>query len=994
MIDEISTRELYEKSWLSEIDNRIDRIIILAMWITSIEGESHPQDIYTQTRLQELVGEPLFNFLFENVDSETKNLYYSGIDSSWRCSILISDGGTKFFCDNCLEHDTCDRYSMDDDKSNKVNNFGVEREEDTESGGHCEDSEDSCRSPGCYRHTSPTVAKNLPRFFYDRVGKIMKRLFKYLELLFLDDSSFDDEVEKFLAVSGNLEELSFQDKSICIASQAEKNHGSTNARKSCVVLFKTDRESPEIIETCLSFVSTLGKDSDLLQSSRSLGYICVKYCDETDKCDVLCRKINGVIRNKFPESCMFCRVIKVYKLFFMELSFTLCRFISQISRKKYELLELMSSIVNNTSLLYQLLLTESPWIGLKNHIAGYIVLPSSYSANGKLYMAKFYLRNFYKLHSALLKENDIKDYLNDIMLQLIASKRIMLYLIENDILFKMVEFVSLTFKRVGFDVLASVSDVLEKIGEKGIDHLYDLLETMHRLLLCSTQKFDITTQLHRVLFNTDSRLVRLCMAIEDMEPFMKGYCHPEEEAAADKVNDFFAHLHNILMPFTSWCTNYNEVANHVLKMFVGIFEILIERWTLDLSPVEAIEKLLTIHNIETTKFSIFNLTQRMFIDILMRSVMNKSLSPALKTRIFRDKGMLICVTRAAIISLSFEFNYKIGRWMKNTPYFDNIILAYRHINSAHYLFMQDFSALQLVISCLDSDRALKYLILNFFPTIRGKADLFHSLTSILSLSDFDDEVGLHGLIALIYNALTERHFIGKLEDYTLYLMERQLIHILAFEDRSYVDLRSRLYMDRLAFDFAYSSSNILDFGKLLSKIACLRKSQKSDDIYSLVDGYLNFANPFYFLNNYAESREFFAKLCAAYENKKCKFELPEIVELRDEFTGLNDFIFSHAFSALMMDTFFKWYKKAMKNANNPPDLPMPVLMCLCLILKVSKNPDINWQYRKELHYLFGRQTELKRRSIFEVIIAQRPKIRNPIINSIVDYFIELSEIKS
>ncbi|KII63363.1 hypothetical protein RF11_04093 [Thelohanellus kitauei] len=73
-----------------------------------------------------------------------------------------------------------------------------------------------------------------------------------------------------------------------------------------------------------------GNIADLLPDLKNRGYLCIKYRDTTQNCDAYSFKIKQFIKKSLLGCSIFNRVVKVYRLLFMELSRIIIIFISNM----------------------------------------------------------------------------------------------------------------------------------------------------------------------------------------------------------------------------------------------------------------------------------------------------------------------------------------------------------------------------------------------------------------------------------------------------------------------------------------------------------------------------------------------------------------------------------------------------------------------------------------------------------------------------------------
>ncbi|KII72100.1 hypothetical protein RF11_00512 [Thelohanellus kitauei] len=380
------------------------------------------------------------------------------------------------------------------------------------------------------------------------------------------------------------------------------------------------------------------------------------------------------------------------------------------------------------------------------------------------------------------------------------------------------------------------------------------------------------------------------------------------------------------------------------------------------------------------------MSQRLFYDVVSRCSANNILPLTLKRLIFDDIPLMMGCSQAAITAFSFEmgcFENVNGKvvfsWRYGQP------VPFQHI------FIQDFSAIQCMMSLLNHDIFLKYLLFNFFPVLATKATFSHSLADIFSIVPFSNDQ-LQKFIVFLYNALTERHFVGKLNNPASYFMERRIIHFLAPKERTLSEMKKFLKSCCMTCETFTNISEALSVNEILNNLSYTPKVANQVDRYSLVLRYYSYVNPFYFLNDSVNTQELHAKLHSLHFRKGYTFQIPPIVELQDHFRYINDFLFSSVFFDLIITAFIRWYISPLVSRSLLDHLLLAAMMCLCFILKLSQDPKINTEYLERKLFWFGRHKLLGNQSFLEVLIAEHHSIQNPITHSAVSYYIELSNL--
>ncbi|KII65635.1 hypothetical protein RF11_14263 [Thelohanellus kitauei] len=149
---------------------------------------------------------------------------------------------------------------------------------------------------------------------------------------------------------------------------------------------------------------------------------------------------------------------------------------------------------------------------------------------------------------------------------------------------------------------------------------------------------------------------------------------------------------------------------------------------------------------------------------------------------------------------------------------------------------------------------------------------------------------------------------------------------------------------------------------------------------------------FYFLYVFYDLPDLDKKFLNLYQKKNCKFQLPEVPELRNDFKGMNNFMFSKAYSDLLVRVLADWYGDSVSHSARIIENLLLTSMSLCLMLKVSITHNISHGLQKSIELIFGVRKDLGDISILVLLVHLKSKVDNAIFSSVVDYLMELSKI--
>ncbi|KII66866.1 hypothetical protein RF11_04168 [Thelohanellus kitauei] len=679
------------------LEKKIDRIITKALLFASNVNESGLRNMYNDSRLQELFFERILSLIFEN-DIELKTWFESSEVATEVFKKLIKTGNNYPLCEDCANDLPCELCSLvigDYEQYQIEKSFKNYDKKSYNNGIHPASSDGL---DGYAKHGTSGNLFELSDRFVKHVVSIIRHLTKYLELFCLDGGLLENKVEELTNVNNENVNDNIEHDPV----NHDMNDGSHISQKSCVVLLSADKTQLSKFKLCFKSDKISWKEGQDTTISSSFGYIYIPYMDNEEECNKIRTEINTYIQNNFRKSRMHCVVVKIFRLFFMRIVCIITNIIQKLCLCEEILCDKISEIIVNETQLPALILFKHGFgNGLGKNLLFRIFTTISYSETGRLCLAKIYLENFEKIYSAASTPKYVDSFITDLAHRFAASRTVLLYLVEGGLLSKIFYLISKRLVKLGFGQKDSILLVVSRSGSTRIDELYDALSKLHVMLYCPAPKFEATDRLIGELRNVGTRLVEFCLAFDDMEQIRNGYENLGRSIDSESVSFFILELHNLMVAYVIWIVTYGQIHNKVLELFLHVFQNHLKKSTANLSPSVAFERLVMRQDVENKQFSMFNLSKRVFFDLLTHSLVNNCLSPELKQSLFHDQMLLISISKSAITALSFEVYYKAGHWINPSEYFDDLIFNYRHISFVHYLFMQDFVAVQILISCMN-----------------------------------------------------------------------------------------------------------------------------------------------------------------------------------------------------------------------------------------------------------------------------------------------------
>ncbi|KII66614.1 hypothetical protein RF11_04262 [Thelohanellus kitauei] len=456
----------------------------------------------------------------------------------------------------------------------------------------------------------------------------------------------------------------------------------------------------------------------------------------------------------------------------------------------------------------------------------------------------------------------------------------------------------------------------------------------------------------------------------------------------DCLISLYGTLSKVFPHLVKWLLFYDDIAAQTLRLFLKGFTRDVERISHTNNGDRITQKIITYGNFRTSKISLFNLSHRVFMDILMGCCVKGTIPRRIRDQVLGDENMLMWIGRPTITALTSINDYIHITDGKNNINFEQYIVVYLKSN-LRYFYLQDLNTLQILISYLDPEILLKYMLLNISVPMRKQADSFQSIPSILRSKEMSAS-NLSKFLQLIYIALTERHFVGVSDNPEYRLLERQIIHSLASGHRTLEAIKSNIFIDNEVFVTPlYCPSLKNTFDKVILNVSSPIDSRNSENRMSLKTKYFSTINLFYFTT---QRSDVYQELKHLYRTRMCKFQFLDFVELRESFEGLNDFLYSDAFSDLIVHVVITWYTSYKSNKEVVLENLIVVSMMLCLMFKVPLNENTHSKFHKAVDLIFGIRKYLEGNNVMTILAFLNKKIDDDIFGSVIDHLLELSLI--
>ncbi|KII69349.1 E3 ubiquitin-protein ligase ubr11 [Thelohanellus kitauei] len=983
---------------MKKVESTINTIIINGLLVTSNDIGTSVGRIYSNERLEALVGAFVEDYVFEGSSSDVKTWFDLDSGGLKMCTRIFRAGDEVYTCLDCQSNNTCMMCYHCFLHSEHVNhNFKIWISTDPCGACDCGDKSAWKCHAICTKHTKADRSERvLPECFLTKFRHVIQHLCKLLGMICMTNSSaLDDYVNKLLETYLRIKGSNTTPRIYQNWKPDTKNAEiDTNANKYCLVLSDLGisdlRNHIDILKKKLKMTQ---EDSQAAFSDlENLGYVCVKYLSDIKECQTIKASLEKFCTQ--PKGRIFTYYItKVFRLYFIRLAPILIGLIYKLCFKKIQLCKLLSEMVfKKTSLASTFMLNEHVlWKDLRNEMIVRILMVAKYTEKGRIYAATLFVKNISVIYTRFMSDQtkETCGFL-DVIDQIIYCPSVIVCLIENGFLCKMIDAFSQSLRKLGIKAGADVMQLYMRETTKRRAFLR-VLEM--KTLLCSCLRFslkDITlsAKFKSQLTEAGKRLVQFCVDFDDMQPSQKIRDGKICKSDCDYLISLYEALLFVCSQLVKWLIFSKEITEETLRLFLVHFVMDIKRISEQTPDGQTTQKIATYCNSETDQVSLFNLSHRVFIHLLMDCYVKGTLSDEIKDKVFCDQDMLMWIGRPSITALLSINNYISLKSQKRHIHLRHLLFIYGKSN-LRYLYTQDLNTIQILISHLDPELFLKYMLFNISPTIQSMKNLLKPMSSILRSKDFD-VFNLRKLLFYVYNALVERHFVSVSDDPAYPLMERQTIDSLASGYQT-VENDTFAYHEMFVTPFYYPAlRNSID-----NCIGCLSfhiDSPESGNQVLLKPEYFSATNIFYFTYLYSERSNTHKKITYLNKARGWKFQLPDFAKLKVIFDGMTNFLYSDSFSCVIMRILVEWRTKFEPCKKETVDNLIMASVILCLMLKMPLDQNDCSKLHKAIDFIFEIRTDLGGNNVMTFLALLRKKMVENVFGSVFDHLMELSQI--
>ncbi|KII72453.1 E3 ubiquitin-protein ligase UBR1 [Thelohanellus kitauei] len=963
---------------LNQVKSRLNYIIVNGLLLSVHDGDANSRNPFLESKLKKLVKDSIQDFLFSGFGEEVKNAFYSDSGIMARCTKVFSPGDTIYSCLDCRRDKTCVLCNDCFFRSDHVNHNYKSRESSI-NGGCCDCGDQDCwkKDNACTQHNvSGESVEDIPNEFMIKFGYILEHLFTSLEKsLSSDYNLLDSETEYLLDtfIDQNISGFGADQFENHPLTSKEIKTANQNSRKWCLIVvsdsFK-EIDCPALLET----LSISREDAkELAIEVNSKGYGCIKYSQYYNECVVLRGRWDNILKvwSKKPTNL---QIIKVHNLYSLEVFSQLTGFINEFCSAKTQTYNLfVHFLTQETTLIHRYLFNEKSMCkSLRSKMINQVFMLLSFSDTGKIYLARIYLENLHQIYDSYLQgHNDLNCSFLILTIHFIKNPYVKEYFIQNGFLCKMTDCFIGNVKSISFGSGTYIMDNYNQGNALKMDRILTMPDILYEWLGVDLDIKPMSSQLRDDVNRTAKRLMEFCVEFD---------CVPIRfiNQDIDKDNDYLIRLVLKLQDFTFRFIKLSITDRYLFSEKMGEFFGMLKRYV---KQKKIMVENLTYNYVNQLDF-IITISCKLFIHLLIHGIVNDYLPCEAYKEVLGDENMLVYIVHPFVQTLDYRFIFWDKKW-HNKQSSDRLLDFYTCSNNIPFLNVQLLFSLQMIVSTMNPFKSLRHIFYCVFSNLWEKSEIKPILTSFHDVW-ISHSTNFHYFLILIFNVLYERHYIGRLSNWKKSLFERRVIHFLAIRDRT----REEILDDALdRFKCFKIEEEWLDTA--LEKVSIITRSQNSEPIFSLKPKLYNIINPYHFMYNLSESGEVLNRLKKLYEQNQCKFELMEIPDLKEEFIGMNKFIFSKELHSVLRG--FKqrlscqFTQKEQRNENINI-----LLMYFAVISKLAQNHHFKRLYEDEITYIFGNYTQWQNKSVFDILLQFTSKTSDPMRKSIIEYIFEVN----
>ncbi|KAF0990733.1 hypothetical protein HZS_6915 [Henneguya salminicola] len=613
----------YQSLDYSTIESQIDEIVfngVVEILNNDIKNKFVSQ--ISASSVYKNILDPLEEFIFQKSSPEFKKKFNSNIGDLKMCSKFFKYGDSVFSCIQCASDPTCVMCEDCFLNSHHITHNYVVSECHLEGGCcDCGDDEAWTYEPTCKDHASIGTEALTYGEFKPRITSILKHLVKYF--MKVGNYPISIPLSDYLTPTFSSNQPA-KHKMFCILVLNDETHSIED------VVSNFSQSLHLSLDDCVNYTHNIDK----------YGLYCVYLHFDELECISKKNAIDKFVYNPEKEPIRTL-LTNAEHLGHMHICSHIMKWVHHFVCKKTELCEIFAQIVfDQTDLLPHYIANEIHlWKTYRRKMIYKILTIVLYSDYGKIQLTKSYLKYCDQIYLNYITDSHKKTFFFlNLTVQFITCPSLVIYLIENNFLYKILDSLSghLTrFGRFNALILGFMSNEqlfnlfdLNKINTSIISKIFYASDAISECLCNQLDPQEWSSDFKNGLLSGVSRLIDICIQFNNMAPIQRKTIEKENDKPYSEVINIIIHLHNIMMNMSKWIVLdvihflyifQKTLGNSIVKILWDHFEKDFNKnFNIENQPhSEIIEKLITYKNVNTDIFSINDLPIRFFIGIYL-----------------------------------------------------------------------------------------------------------------------------------------------------------------------------------------------------------------------------------------------------------------------------------------------------------------------------------------------------------------------------------------
>ncbi|KII71507.1 hypothetical protein RF11_04053 [Thelohanellus kitauei] len=284
--------------------------------------------------------------------------------------------------------------------------------------------------------------------------------------------------------------------------------------------------------------------------------------DECEKVKELIEQSQGIF-SQYPN--LACRIVNVYRLYFMRLAPILIRLMNKLCFRKTQLCDILLETTFKKTNLARVFVPNEHLLCkyIKCEMIQRILIVSNYSSTGRLYAAALLLDVIRPLNTNFVLDHcDTSRSFLDLVDQFIREPSVVIYLVENDFLCQMIDFFSDLLKMQGLEARVDVMRLFKKAKTKRreLSHVLEIRKSLCSCLRVSLNDVIVSSNLRSRLCGAGRRMGKFCFDFDNMQPIHKITDEEICKECPKYLKSLFGAIFLVLSQLVKWIIGFEEIA--------------------------------------------------------------------------------------------------------------------------------------------------------------------------------------------------------------------------------------------------------------------------------------------------------------------------------------------------------------------------------------------------------------------------------------------------